>query len=52
MPHYLHQVAYSPEGWRALIAQPQDQMKLSAPPSRSWGARSKVPGSRLATTTS
>ena len=24
MPHYLHQVAYSREGWNALLSQPQD----------------------------
>jgi uncharacterized protein with GYD domain len=26
MPHFLHQVAYTPEGWKALIAQPQDRL--------------------------
>ena len=27
MPNYLHQVAYTSEGWRALIAQPQDRLE-------------------------
>jgi uncharacterized protein with GYD domain len=27
MPHYLHQVAYSRDGWQALIAQPQDRVE-------------------------
>jgi|SRR5579863_607228 len=28
MPHYLHQVAYSTEGWSAIIAQPQDRLDI------------------------
>ena len=28
MPHYLHQVSYSREGWQALIAQPQDRVEV------------------------
>jgi uncharacterized protein with GYD domain len=28
MPHYLHQVAYSTEGWSAIIAQPQDRLNI------------------------
>jgi len=28
MPHYLHQVAYSTEGWRAIVAQPQDRLEV------------------------
>ena len=27
MPHYLHRVSYSCEGWHALIAQPQNRME-------------------------
>lgn len=27
MPHYLHQVTYSRDGWRALIAQPQNRIE-------------------------
>ena len=28
MPHYLHRVAYSSEGWQALIAKPQDRLEV------------------------
>lgn len=28
MPHYLHQVAYSTEGWSAIVAQPQDRLAI------------------------
>jgi uncharacterized protein with GYD domain len=28
MPHYLHQVAYSREGWQSLIAQPQNRVEI------------------------
>lgn len=28
MPHYLHQVAYSREGWQTLIAQPQNRVEI------------------------
>jgi uncharacterized protein with GYD domain len=28
MPHYLHQVAYSAEGWSAIVAQPQDRLAI------------------------
>ncbi len=27
MPHYLHQVSYSCEGWQTLIAQPQNRVE-------------------------
>ncbi len=27
MPHYLHQVAYSKEGWSAIIAEPQNRIE-------------------------
>ena len=27
MPHYLHQVSYSSEGWQTLIAQPQNRVE-------------------------
>jgi len=30
MPHYLHQVAYSPEGWGALLKKPQDRIEAVA----------------------
>lgn len=26
MPHYLHQVAYTSDSWKALIAQPQNRV--------------------------
>jgi len=28
MPHYLHQVSYSSEGWQSLIAQPQNRVEV------------------------
>jgi uncharacterized protein with GYD domain len=28
MPHYLHQVAYSSEGWNAIVAKPQDRLSI------------------------
>ena len=28
MPHYLHQVSYSCEGWQTLIAQPQNRVEV------------------------
>lgn|ERR1022692_2556344 len=28
MPHYLHQVTYSREGWQTLIAQPQNRVEI------------------------
>ena len=28
MPHYLHQVAYSTEGWSAVVAQPQNRFEV------------------------
>lgn len=28
MPHYLHQVAYSSEGWRAITAQPENRLEV------------------------
>jgi len=27
MPHYLHQVAYSKEGWSAIISEPQNRIE-------------------------
>jgi uncharacterized protein with GYD domain len=41
MPHYLHQVAYSPEGWRALIAQPQDRIEAVRPAVEKLGGKIK-----------
>ena len=31
MPSYLHQVAYSREGWQALLAQPQNRIEAVRP---------------------
>jgi uncharacterized protein with GYD domain len=31
MPHYLVQVAYSPEGWEGLVKQPQDRIEAVRP---------------------
>jgi uncharacterized protein with GYD domain len=31
MPHYLHQVAYSREGWEALLAHPQNRIEAVRP---------------------
>ena len=31
MPHYLHQVAYSREGWAALLANPQNRIEAVRP---------------------
>jgi uncharacterized protein with GYD domain len=31
MPHYLYQVGYSREGWKALMADPQDRMEKIRP---------------------
>lgn len=28
MPHYLHQVTYSCDGWQTLIAQPQNRIEI------------------------
>ena len=31
MPLYLHQVAYSHEGWEALVKKPQDRIEAVRP---------------------
>ena len=31
MPHHLHQVAYSSEGWAALLANPQNRIEAVRP---------------------
>jgi uncharacterized protein with GYD domain len=28
MPHYLHQVSYSTEGWSAIVARPQNRLEM------------------------
>jgi uncharacterized protein with GYD domain len=41
MPHYLHQVSYSHEGWQALIAQPQDRVEAVRQSIEKLGGRIK-----------
>ena len=31
MPHYLYQVAYNPEGWAALVKNPQNRIEAVRP---------------------
>ena len=28
MPHYLHQISYSTEGWSAIVARPQNRLEM------------------------
>jgi uncharacterized protein with GYD domain len=39
MPHYLHQVAYSREGWEALLANPQNRIEAVRPAIEKLGGR-------------
>jgi len=39
MPHFLHQVSYTSEGWRALIAQPQDRLAAVRAPIEKLGGK-------------
>jgi uncharacterized protein with GYD domain len=39
MPHYLQQVAYSREGWAALVANPQDRIEAVRPAIEKLGGR-------------
>ena len=39
MPHYLLQVAYSREGWQALLAQPQDRIEAVRPAIEKLGGK-------------
>jgi uncharacterized protein with GYD domain len=41
MPHYLHQVAYSREGWEALVKQPQDRVEAVRPAIERLGGKIK-----------
>jgi uncharacterized protein with GYD domain len=41
MPHYLHQIAYSPEGWEALVKQPQDRIEAVRPAVEHLGGKIK-----------
>lgn len=39
MPHYLQQVAYSREGWEALIANPQNRIEAVRPAIEKLGGK-------------
>src|SRR5712692_1626975 len=39
MPHYLHQVAYSREGWEALVKHPQDRIEAVKPAIEKLGGK-------------
>ena len=52
MAIFMIQAAYNTDGWKGLIANPQDRVNAIKPRSSSWTARSSRAGSRSATTTS
>jgi uncharacterized protein with GYD domain len=39
MPHYLHQVSYSREGWAALLANPQNRIEAVRPAIEKLGGK-------------
>jgi uncharacterized protein with GYD domain len=39
MPNYLHQVAYTSEAWKNLIAQPQDRLEVVRAPIEKLGGK-------------
>ena len=39
MPHYLQQVAYSQEGWNALVANPQNRIEAVRPAIEKLGGK-------------
>jgi uncharacterized protein with GYD domain len=41
MPHYLHQVAYSREGWETLVKKPQDRIEAVRPAIERLGGKIK-----------
>jgi uncharacterized protein with GYD domain len=41
MPHYLVQVAYTPEAWQALIKNPQDRIEAVRPALENLGGKIK-----------
>src|SRR5260370_27660433 len=43
MPHYLHQVIYTPEAWARLIATPQDRIAAIRTPIEKLGGRINTP---------
>ena len=42
MPHFLHQVAYSREGWEALVKHPQDRIEAIRPAVEKLGGKIKT----------
>jgi hypothetical protein len=51
MPYFLPQVAYSREGWEALVANPQNRIEAVRPAIENGEARLKPRGFLLETTT-
>jgi len=41
MPHFLHQVAYSREGWQALVNNPEDRVEAVRPAIERLGGKIK-----------
>lgn len=41
MPHFLHQVAYSREGWQALVNNPEDRVEAVRPAIEKLGGKIK-----------
>jgi uncharacterized protein with GYD domain len=39
MPHYLQQIAYSIEGWKALVKQPQNRIEAVRPAIEKLGGK-------------
>jgi uncharacterized protein with GYD domain len=39
MPHFLHQVAYSSEGWQAVVNNPQDRVEAIRPAIEKLGGK-------------
>lgn len=39
MPHFLHQIAYSREGWQAIVNNPQDRIEAVRPAVEKLGGR-------------
>ena len=50
MPHYLQQVAYSIEGWKALVKKPQNRIEAVRPAIEKLGGKIERLGTRLGTT--
>lgn len=42
MPHFLHQVAYSREGWEALVQHPQNRIEAVRPAIEKLGGKIKT----------